>query len=267
MHLLCAPCGWLMPELPLTLMAAFAGLGGAAIGSFIGSALERMPTDRSVLTGRSACDSCGVPIRLTDLVPLLSWLALRGRCRACGAPIGWWQPGCEWAGAAIGAASVLVAPSGLALPAMLLGWQLLLLGVIDARHLWLPRGLVALLTASGLAFLAWRCWQDDSLVPLWTGLAGGALGFAMLWGVARGYRMLRRRDGMGGGDPPLLGAIGLWIGPMGVIGAVIGASLIGLAAALVMLLARREVGSDTALPLGSLLALAAWVIFLVAGSG
>ena len=60
--------------------------------------------------------------------------------------------------------------------------------------------------------------------------------------LARGWL-----DGMGGGDPPLLGAIGLWLGPMGVIGTVIGASLIGLAAALLMLLARKPVAADTAL--------------------
>lgn len=256
-----------MTDLPPALLALFAALAGAMIGSFIGAALVRLPEDRSIVTGRSACDSCGATIAARDLVPLLSWLALRGRCRACGERIGWWQPGCELGGAVIGAAAVLIAPAGLALPAMLLGWQLLLLAVIDARHLWLPRGLTALLAASGAAMLAWHGWQAENLIPLWTGLGGGALGFAMLWGVARGYRLLRGRDGMGGGDPPLLGAIGLWIGPMGVIGTVIGASLIGLAAALVMLLSRRPVAGDTALPLGSLMAAAAWAIFLVNGFG
>lgn len=252
---------------PAELVAATAALGGAAIGSFIGTVLVRLPQDRSILTGRSACDSCGAKIGVSDLIPLISWLILRGRCRACGAAIGWWQPGCELAGAVIGIASVLLAPAGLTLPAMLMGWQLLLLGVIDARHLWLPRSVVGLLALSGAAFAVWRSWQMTSLAPLWTGLAGGVLGFAMLWSVARGYRVLRGRDGMGGGDPPLLGAIGLWIGPMGAIGTVIGASLAGLVAALAMLLARRPISGDTTLPLGTLLAGAAWVIFLVNGFG
>lgn len=257
----------MLADAPPALLALFAALAGAAFGSFIGTALERLPADRSILTGRSACDSCAASIAARDMVPLLSWLALRGRCRACQAPIGVWQPGCELAGAVIGVAAVLLAPTGLALPAMILGWQLLLLAVIDARHLWLPRSLVGLLAASGAAALGWQCWHTGTLAPLWAGLAGAALGFAMLWSVARGYRLLRGRDGMGGGDPPLLGAIGLWLGPMGVIGTVIGASLIGLAAALLMLLARRLVAADTALPLGSLMAAAAWAIFLVAGHG
>lgn len=255
----------MLADLPPALLAGFAGAAGAAIGSFIGAALVRLPDDRSILTGRSACDSCAAPIAARDLVPLLSWLALRGRCRACGARIGWWQPGCELAGAVIGAAAVMLAPPGLALPAMLLGWQLLLLALVDARHLWLPRPLVALLAANGAALALWRGCQEASLAPLIVAAAGGAIGFVMLWSVARGYRMLRGRDGMGGGDPPLLGAIGLWLGPMGVIGTVIGASLIGLAAALLMLLARKPVAADTALPLGTLMAVAAWAIFLVNG--
>lgn len=256
-----------MADWPPLVLALFAGMAGAAIGSFVGTALIRLPEERSVLSGHSACDACGAAIGARDLVPLLSWAMLHGKGRCCGAAIGWWQPGCELAGALIGVAAVLLAPDGLALPAMLLGWQLLLLGVIDARHLWLPRGLIALLAASGLGFAAWCSWETATLTPLWIALAGGALGFGLLWSVARGYRMLRGREGMGGGDPPLLGAIGLWIGPMGAIGAVIGASLLGMIAALAMLLARRPVAGDTALPLGTLLAGAGWVIFLVAGSG
>lgn len=251
----------------MLLPLVFAMLAGAAIGSFIGTALVRWPEDRSVLAGRSACDACGVQIGMRDLVPLWSWLGLRGQCRTCGAPIGLWQPGCEIGGAVIGGAAVWLAPPALALPAMVLGWWLLLLGVIDARHLWLPRGPVALLAASGAGFVLLRAWQEASLAPVLMALAGGVLGFGMLWGVARGYRMVRGREGMGGGDPPLLGAIGVWIGPMGVIGTVIGASVLGLAAALVMLLARRPVARDTALPLGTLMALAGWLIFLVNGWG
>jgi leader peptidase (prepilin peptidase)/N-methyltransferase len=256
-----------MPDAPDWLMMVFAMLAGAAIGSFIGTALVRLPEERSLLSGRSACDACGTRIGVGDLVPLVSWLVLRGRCRACSAPIGLGQIGCEIGGAVIGGAAVLLAPAGVALPAMVLGWQLLLLGAIDARHLWLPRPLVAVLGLSGTGFVAMQAWQTASLLPVWTGLTGGLLGFAMLWAVARGYRVLRGRDGMGEGDPPLLGAIGVWIGPMGVIGAVIGASLIGLVAALAMLLARKPVAGDTTLPLGTLLAMAAWPIFLVTGWG
>lgn len=257
----------MMPEVPIWLAVVFSALVGAAIGSFIGTVHVRLPEGRSILAGRSACDSCAAPISPRDLVPLVSWLWLRGKCRRCGAAIGVWQPVAEIAGALVGAGAVLLAPAGLALPAMLLGWQLLLLALIDAQHLWLPRPLTALLAASGACLAALRCVQEASLAPLAVAAAGGAIGFVMLWGVARGYRVLRGREGMGGGDPPLLGAIGLWVGPMGVIGTVIGASLIGLVAALAMLLARRPVAADTALPLGTLMAAAGWAIFLGNGWG
>jgi leader peptidase (prepilin peptidase)/N-methyltransferase len=256
-----------MPEWPIGLIALFAALAGAAVGSFVGTALVRLPEGRSVLGGHSACDGCGTRIAARDMVPLLSWLLLRGRCRHCGSEIGVWQAACEIAGALIGVAAVLLAPEHMAIPAMLCGWQLLLLALIDMRHFWLPRPLTAVLAASGTGLAIWQGWSEASLVPLGVAAAGGALGFIMLWGVARGYRLLRGRDGMGDGDPPLLGAIGLWVGPMGVIGTVIGASLLGLASALVMLLARRPVTSDTALPLGTLMAAAAWAIFLVNGAG
>lgn len=256
-----------MPEVPALLMALAAVLVGAAVGSFIGAALVRLPEGRQIIAGRSACDACAAPIAARDLVPLVSWLLLKGKCRRCGAAIGVWQPLAEIGGAVIAAAAVLLAPPSLAIPAMLLGWQLLLLGLIDAHHLWLPRSLTALLAASGAGLALWRGWEAASLAPLISAAAGGAIGFAMLWSVARGYRLVRGREGMGGGDPPLLGAIGLWVGPMGAIGTVIGASLIGLAAALVMLLARRPVAADTALPLGTLMAAAGWAIFLAGGGG
>jgi leader peptidase (prepilin peptidase) / N-methyltransferase len=256
-----------VPDATAGVMALAAMLAGAAIGSFIGAALVRLPEGRSVLAGRSACDACAVPIAARDLIPLVSWLTLGGKCRHCGAAIGIWQPFAETAGALIGGAAVLLAPEGFAIPAMLLGWQLLLLALIDAHHLWLPRPLTTVLAASGAGLAAWHSWQQASLAPFAVAAAGGLMGFVMLWGVARGYRMLRGRDGMGDGDPPLLAALGLWLGPMGVIGTVIGASLLGMVAALALLLARKPVAADTALPLGTLMAAAGWAIFLVNGAG
>lgn len=251
--------------LPPEVVAAFAGLTGAAIGSFVGAALVRLPEERSLVAGRSACGACGAAIRPLDLIPLLSWLALRGRCRDCGARIGLWQPACELGGAAIGVLAVLAAPPGLALPAMVLGWQLLLLALLDVRHLWLPRRLSALLALSGAGFALFLSWQAASLTPAITAAVGGALGFGLLWSVSRAYRLMRGREGMGGGDPPLMGAIGLWVGPVGVICTVLGGSLIGLAVALAMLAARRDVAGDTMLPLGTLLAVAAWPVFVWGG--
>lgn len=240
---------------------------GAIIGSFLGAALVRLPAGRSIVTGRSICDGCGRALTMGELVPVLSWLFQRGRCRGCGGSIGIWQLACELGGAVVGAGAAAWGREGLVLAAMLLGWQLLLLALLDLHHLWLPRLLTGLLAASGLAVAGAMAWAEQSLAPLATAISGGALGFVMLWAIARFYLKARGRDGMGAGDPPLLGAIGLWLGPLGAIEAMLAASILGIAAAIILHLGKRNVAADTALPLGTCLAVAAWPIFLAQGLG
>lgn len=253
-----------MAEMPLWLAALLGGALGALIGSFIGAALVRMPEGRSVVHGRSACDSCGASLGPAELVPLLSFALQRGRCRQCSAAIDPWQTAAEAGGALVGAAAVLAAFDGWGIFwAALLGWQLLLLGLLDLRHFWLPDRLTALLAGAGLAY-------GLSLYGLSAGLlldvlAGGALGFSGLTIVALTYRRLRGRDGLGAGDAKLLGAIGLWIGPAGVIATLLTGSLIAILGAVGLLVAGRQVRAQTAMPLGSALALAGWMVALLSG--
>lgn len=237
---------------------------GAIIGSFLGAALVRLPEGRSVFAGRSSCDSCGKELTPVELVPVVSWLVQRGVCRACGAEIGWWQLAAELGGAAI--AALAMAWSFFPLAAMLLGWQLLLLALLDLQHLWLPRVLTLLLAASGAVFMTLWSFQARDPMILIEALVGGAFGFATLWLLGQGYERVRGREGLGGGDPPLLGAIGLWLGTLGVIHTLLIASLGGLAIAGVMHRMGRRIEADTALPLGTLLAAAAWPVFLRQGA-
>lgn len=150
---------------------------------------------------------------------------------------------------------------------MLMGWQLLLLALLDLRHLWLPRLLVGWLAATGLAVVLAEAWMEQDVAPVLIGAGGAALGFLTLWLIARFYLKARGREGMGGGDPPLLGAIGLWVGPLGVVETMLGASILGIAAAIVMLVSKRKIDAETALPLGTCLAATAWPIFLLQGLG
>lgn len=145
---------------------------GAIVGSFLGAALERLPSGRSIVSGRSACDGCGKALTVVELVPVLSWLVQAGRCRTCGSRIGGWQLACELGGAGIGVASLPLARDGLALAAMLLGWQLLLLALLDLRHLWLPRLLVGWLAASGLLVAFARARVTDDAGVIGTALPG-----------------------------------------------------------------------------------------------
>ena len=242
-------------------IALAAGALGAIVGSFLGAALIRLPKGRSVVSGRSRCDDCKRLLGPLELVPIVSYAVLRGQCRACEGAIDRGQFASEIGGALIGVAAGLFARDGAMLAiGLVLGWQLLLLGLLDLRHLWLPNRLVILLAATGLIPALLAAASDVSLAV--GPLLGAALGFGLLWLAGFGYRHVRGREGLGAGDPKLLGAIGLWLGPLGVVETLLGACLIGLAAVAVLALARRAPSADTALPLGTLLALAGFAVYL-----
>jgi len=250
-------------------LALLGAVPGAIVGSFLGAALVRWGEGRSVVRGRSACDHCGAVLAPAELIPIASFLAQRGRCRRCTAPIDRWQFACEIGGAAAGAIPWLVTGDPFhALAGMMLGWLLLLLGLLDARHLWLPLRLVGVLAAAGAGFALFRSWQAGwDRAPLLVALLGGLVGYAMLALVRLLYRRSRGREGMGAGDPPLLAAIGLWLGPLGVIEVVLAGSIAGIFAAALFHLTGRRLAADTELPLGTCLAVAAWPLFMLQGFG
>lgn len=243
---------------PLALAAALGGVLGLAIGSFLATILIRWPAGRSALGGRSACDACAARLGPLDLVPLLSWLVRRGRCRACGAAIDPRHVAVELAAALIGIVAALAHPLPLALVTAMLGWWLLLIAALDLEHQWLPDPLTLPLLALGL-IAGWAGFGP----PLAERAAGAAIGWAVLTAIAFLYRRLRGREGMGGGDPKMFGAIGAWLGAWNLPAILLGAGLLGLAAVLAMRLRGEEVSATSRLPLGTLLALAAWPAWLL----
>ncbi|MGK6320190.1 prepilin peptidase [Sphingomonas sp. DT-204] len=229
------------------------GLLGSVFGSFIATVAIRWPKGRSALCGRSECDGCGRTLTAIELVPLAGYLALRGRCRTCGAPIAPSHPVIEALGALIGLAAGFAAPGWEGAAGALFGWLLLALAVIDLRAFWLPNELTAALALSGAIL---------GQPPLAGRLVGGVAGFAALWLVAAGYRRWRGREGLGGGDAKLFGAIGLWLGWRTLPAVLLIACLLGLAVALV-----RRMRSTDRLPLGTLLAAGAFLAWLWLASG
>ncbi|WP_242182217.1 A24 family peptidase [Sphingomonas sp. CARO-RG-8B-R24-01] len=231
---------------------------GAIIGSFIATIVVRWPEGRSVVHGRSACDGCGVALGARDLVPLLSGLVARGRCRTCGARIDplHWQ--IELTALVIGVAAGLVAPGVAGAGGAVFGWLLLTLGALDLVAFWLPDGLTGTLALAGLATGAL------GVMPvLLNRVIGGAAGFVALWAVGAGYRLLRGRDGLGGGDPKLLGAIGLWLGWRMLPTVVLFAALAGLGIAVLGALRGRPTTLSDRMPFGALLAIAAYPAWLM----
>ena len=229
------------------------GLLGALLGSFLATLAVRWPQGRSVLRGRSACDGCGGALTPAELVPVLSAVVLRGRCRRCGAPIAAVHLWIELACVAVGASAGWVAPALEGATGAAFGWLLVTLAALDLRHLWLPDALTASLALTGAASGALGL-----APPPVDRLIGGAAGFALLWLVMHGYRRLRGRAGMGGGDPKLFGAIGLWLGWRMLPPVLLVACLAGLGHLLLARLGGRKVTRFDAVPLGALLAIAAY---------
>ena len=161
------------------------------------------------------------------MLPVLSWLWLRGRCRACGGRISIFYPAIELAALAVAVWSLWVLSGWQVLAGTLLGWFLLVLAWIDARHFYLPDALTLPLIASGLVF----SWIADP--GGWWAYAGGALlGFAVFAGIARLYRAFRGVEGLGLGDAKLFAAAGAWLSWWGLPSVLLIAALSGLLFAL-----------------------------------
>lgn len=242
--------------MPIWLWIAAGALTGLILGSFLATLILRWPQERSIASGRSACDSCHVTLGPLELIPLLSWALQLGKCRSCGARISPLHPAVEATCSVIGAVALAMAPAPAGFALALLGWQLLTLGLLDARLYWLPHILSLILALSGVALggIAMAALGLD--VSFSDRLIGGAAGGGGLWLVGQAYRIIRKRDGLGGGDAPMFAAIGLWTGWMALPFILLLASLAGLAVAAVRLAGRRDAAEPLRLPLGTLMALA-----------
>lgn len=237
--------------------AVLLGVLGLVFGSFIATMAIRWPAGRAIARGRSGCDSCGKGLRAGELVPVLSYLLQRGRCRGCAAPIAPSHLLTELIGGAIGVAAAVVSPDPAGAAGAVFGWLLLALAALDAAALWLPSALTATLAVTGL--VAGLAGFDP---PLDQRLIGGAAGFGVLWLVAWGYRRLRGRQGLGGGDPKLFGGIGLWLGWHALPLVLLAACLIGLAGVLGLMMGGKRMTATDRLPFGVMLAAAAFAVWL-----
>lgn len=233
------------------------GLLGLIFGSFIATLAIRWPQGRSAARGRSACDTCGKSLEARELVPVLSYAIQRGRCRGCGGPIARSHVATEILGLAIGSLAGAAAPGPLGVAGAVFGWLLLALAALDFAAYWLPNILTGMLAVAGLAtgLLGFEPSLADRLI-------GGVAGFGTLWLVAEGYQRLRGRQGLGGGDPKLFGAIGLWLGWQQLPLVLLAASLIGLAGVLGMMARGRSVSATSRLPFGVMLAAAGFAVWV-----
>lgn len=247
----------------LVLLAIALGGGGMLAGSFLGLVSLRLPQGEGFVSGRSRCHGCDRPLAPWRLIPLLSYAVSRGRCAACGAAIPIRYPAMELACAAIGLCAALTQqPIAAAVLTALLGWQLLLIAVVDGEHFWLPDQLTLPLLGTGV--LAAAVLDRLSIVH---SLTGAVVGFAALWLVGRAYRRIRGREGLGGGDPFLLAAGGAWTGWSGLPSILLWAALAGLSVVAARLLTGGGISGSDRLPFGIFLALGVWLTWFLGPLG
>lgn len=240
---------------------------GPVAGSFLGLVSLRLPEERPVARGRSACGACGRTLSPIDLVPILSFIALRGRCRTCDGAIPRRYLLMELGCLALGLWSAWGFDGPMALVSALFGWWLLIVAIIDGEHFWLPDRLTLPLAAAGLAQAMAFALLGGAPMAWIHNLIGAAAGFGALWLIAFAYRRLRGREGLGGGDPILLGAIGAWVGWQGLPSVVVWAGIAGLGVVLAMVVARRDVSAEMKLPFGVFLALGGWMVWVLGALG
>lgn len=237
-------------------IAAF--IFGATIGSFLNVVIYRLPNGLSIVRPASRCPNCLTPIKPIHNIPIISYLALKGKCAACSIKISPRYPmvegltGLLWAGAMLKSG-----PTPQLAADLVLITGLIVVTFIDLDHKIIPDSLSlgGIPVGLGFALLTGLGWKAS--------LIGIVLGGGSLLLVAEGYRMIAKREGMGGGDVKLLAAIGAFQGWEGVIFTVFVASVVGAVAGVAAMRITRG-GRHMEIPFGPFLSLGS-VLYLYAG--
>ncbi|MFZ6863375.1 prepilin peptidase [Undibacterium sp. Ji67W] len=247
------------------------GIFGLLIGSFLNVVIFRLPkmmqresdnyvaqetgqplphaTAYNLVVPRSACPHCGHQISAMENIPVISYLAIGGKCRGCKAPISIRYPIVELVSGVLAAAMIWHFGSGIAgLSAMIFCFLLIAMTMIDADTHLLPDDLTLSLLWLGLLVNL-----NGTFTSLPSAVIGAIAGYLSLWSIYWVFKLITGKEGMGYGDFKLLAALGAWMGwsmlPViillsSAVGAVIGVAMIVLA----------KMGKDTPLPFGPYLA-------------
>ncbi len=193
------------------LIALIAGVYGLVIGSFLNVVIWRIPRHESIVSPRSHCPGCDAPIATRDNIPVVSWLALRGRCRHCGTKISVRYPFVELATAALFAAVGARFSHSWALPAFLvLTGALIAISAIDLEHFIIPNRIVYPVGFASVALLAFAALVGHDWSAFERALLGAVAAFAFFFVLH-----VIVPAGMGFGDVRLSFVLGLFLGWLG----------------------------------------------------
>jgi len=252
-----------------------AGAGGLLIGSFLNVVIHRLPKmlergwqaqcaelagdtvpERpayNLVVPRSQCPACGHPIGALENIPVISYLALRGKCIACRTPISARYPLVEVISGVLAVAAVWrFGATGAGLAACGLLWSLVALTFIDFDTQFLPDNITLPLLWAGLLVNLWGFFPQVSLREAVVGAVGGYLS---LWTIYWLFKILRGKEGMGYGDFKLLAALGAWLGWKMLLPIVALSSLAGAVIGVGLMVFRKR-DQDLPLAFGPYLAIA-----------
>lgn len=237
------------------LAVIFVLAAGLAFGSFLNVCISRLPPHESIVHPGSRCPHCRSAIAARDNIPLLSFVLLRGRCRACRKPIAWRYPAIELAMAALWLLCWLKYGFTLeALGTAVLSFLLLGLAAMDAETMLLPDAFTLPGIGLGILYSGAICGRIKCAL---FSAAWAAAGASVIIAVSWTYWLMRKREGMGMGDAKLAALIAAWLGPIqGLLVLFLGvlaAALYGIGISIV----RRKFDATAPLPLGSFLCAAA----------
>ena len=215
------------------------------------------PPPPGIVVEPSHCPHCGHRLSWYENIPLFSWLALRGKCRACEAPISAQYPLVELLTMLLFVACVWNFGFGWqGFGALVLTSFLIALSGIDLRTQLLPDQLTLPLMWLGLIGSV-----DHLYIAAKPAVVGAVIGYLSLWSVWWVFKQLTGKEGMGHGDFKLLAALGAWIGLQGILPTILLSSLVGAVIGSIWLAAK---GRDraTPIPFGPYLAVAGWIVFM-----
>ncbi len=271
-----------MPEtvLPIDLLMAGLLCLGLLVGSFLNVVIYRLPlmmesrwrrdcselldvvseredTQFNLATPNSHCPQCKAAIKPWHNIPVLSYVALGGKCKNCAARISLRYPLLELVTGIMTLALAWYFDTSLALlGALLFTWSLIALTMIDMDHQLLPDDITLPLLWLGLLFNL-----NATYVSLPDAVIGAILGYLSLWSIYWIFKLLTGKEGMGYGDFKLLAALGAWMGWQALPIIILLSSLVGAFCGVALMIIKHR-GKDIPIPFGPYLAMAGWVVLL-----
>jgi len=262
-----------------TVFGIFCAVIGLLVGSFLNVVIHRLPKmmdndwrsqcaelqgqatlDAEVLSlsvPRSRCPQCGHPITALENIPVISWLALRGKCSACRTPISPRYPIVEALTSLLSTlAAVHFGFGWAAAGALLLIWGLMALTFIDYDTQLLPDSITLPLLWAGLLLNLFGTYTD-----LQSAVVGAMAGYLSLWSVYWGFKLVTGKEGMGYGDFKLLAALGAWLGWQTLPLIILLSSLVGALLGIALIVMTKR-GRNVPIPFGPYLATAGLIALI-----